>query len=316
MNLVVYGTRPEEIKLWPFTKHPYFEFCEVNQSKDLHQGLIIPDYRADEEGLHDLIKKRKWRRVVVQGDTRTAFRAALYAFEEKIPVVHVEAGLRTWDLKAPFPEEGYRRMIDEIASFHYCSTIESMQNLNQASVPLVVGQTSIDTLLHFAPKPTVTNKVIVTVHRNEANIDGIVYALQTLIEANPKLEFVIYAHPNQIGARLRKYLPTREPLPYREFVKELASCFMIMTDSGGLQEEAPSLNKPYIVLRDKTERPEGIDAGCGVLGGMEPMSIISSFNQVLKEYEHMAAVTNPFGDGKAVGRIVRDLDGGFDPQLV
>lgn len=253
MNLVVYGTRAEEIKLYPFTKHDGFEFLEVDQSKDLHQNLIVPHHRAREEKLEGFIKRNGhlYNRVMVQGDTRTAFRASVFAFEHKLLIVHVEAGLRTWDINDPHPEEGYRRMIDEIATYKFCSTEEAAKNCNG----VYVGQTSIDTLFEFYPKDVKQEDFyIVTVHRNESHdkLEEIVGQLREMESRGEDLH--VYAHPNRVGQALKQYFNCLPPLPYREFVKEMAKCKGFVSDSGGLQEEAIALGKEFISLREKSER--------------------------------------------------------------
>lgn len=307
-NLVVFGTRPEEIKLWPLTAYPGYTFLRVNQSKDLHQQLIPPDRDCEEEALPLALDLVKPRRVIVQGDTRTAFRAALLAFEREIPVVHIEAGLRTWDLSQPFPEEGYRRMIDVISSYHFCPTLEAVLSLPWTSA-LMVGQTSIDTLLAFAPKrPRMGNTVICTVHRREADVENIAMGLNTLANSYPAYRFIYARHPNQTSTRMTELLDVGtwtiiEPLPYREFVLLLANCHSVLTDSGGLQEEAPALGKPVLVLRDTTERQEGVDAGCAILGGMTEPMIVEGFRELLDRYREMKVAKNPYGDGKAGEKI-------------
>lgn len=266
MNLVVYGTRPETVKLYPFTKYPDFKFLEVRQSKDLlNQELINPDWQVTEDGLEDFIKRGlvdmlpHWDKVIVQGDTRTAFRAALYAFEAKIPVIHVEAGMRTYDLTSPFPEEGYRQMIDRIATWKFCSTPEAIENLIDDNCAdektLLVGQTSIDSLSELYPKEVPQKDFyIVTVHRNESwnRLPEIIDFLSKRTEP-----LHIYAHPNRIGQELRKHFACLNPLPYHDWVVEMAQCKGFISDSGGLQEEAIFLGKEFISLREKSERGKG-----------------------------------------------------------
>jgi UDP-N-acetylglucosamine 2-epimerase (non-hydrolysing) len=245
-KLVIYGTRPEEIKLYPFTKYDGYSFLEVNQSQDLHQGLIRPGYKCEEHELKSFIKILKPKIVIVQGDTRTAFYGALYAFELGIPVAHIEAGLRTFDLSQPFPEEGYRQMIDCIATYKFCSTKEAVDNCNG----VYVGQTSIDTLFEFIPEITDKGYTIVTLHRNESfkRLPELMEYIKTI--DNP----LIIAHPNKVGRALAKEFDTYEAFNYKEFVKLLAECHSIVTDSGGLQEEAMALGKPFTILREKRER--------------------------------------------------------------
>lgn len=250
MNLVVYGTRPEEIKLYPFTKCEGYKFLQVNQSKDLHQGLIRPNYRVEEKNLVDTIKQLNPDRVLVQGDTRTTFRAAIAAYELGIEVGHIEAGLRTHDITDPRPEEGYRQMVDCIATWKFCSTEEAAKNCGG----LYVGQTAIDTLWDFYPWDTpVEDKYIVTVHRNNADLPAIIDYLKTF----PTEKLIIFAHPNKVGQELKKHFDTHEPLNYREFVKLLASVKGCISDSGGLQEEMIALGKEFKSLRMKSERGHG-----------------------------------------------------------
>lgn len=265
MNLVVYGTRPEEIKLYPFTKYEGYEFLEVNQSKDLHQDLITKKHKCDEDQLEKWIRNPRWKRIIVQGDTRTAFRAAVLGFENKREVVHVEAGMRTYDLASPFPEEGYRQMIDRIATWRFCSTKMAYLNICSEALGgafngknLFVGQTSIDTLFEFYPKDVPEEDFqIVTVHRTES-FDKLPDIIETLKKFESKGEKLhVYAHPNKIGQELRKHFDCLEPLPYREFINEMAKCKGFISDSGGLQEEAIALGKRFFCLRDKSERGQG-----------------------------------------------------------
>ena len=252
--VVIYGTRPEEIKLYPFTKHNYY-FVRVNQSKDLKQNLIIPNIEIEEEELEGYVKYLKKEfvsAVMVQGDTRTAFRAAIYAFEAKIPVIHIEAGMRTFDLTSPFPEEGYRQMIDVIASYKYSSTKEAAKYCDG----MYVGQTSIDTLFEFMPHKAIEEDFyIVTVHRNESydRLPEIIKVLKKMDDS----KLVIFAHPNRVGQELKKHFNTRQPLQYEQFVELLSHAKGCISDSGGLQEECIALDKEFISLRDKTERGHG-----------------------------------------------------------
>lgn len=254
-TLVVFGTRPEEIKLFPFTEYAGFTFLRVLQSKDLQQNLIKEDFVIDEDELEDFIKTCDENRIMVQGDTRTAMRAALFAFEAGKEVVHVEAGLRTGDLKDPFPEEGYRRMIDEIATYKFCSTPEAAANCNG----VFVGQTGIDTLYRFCPERTDEDFFLLTFHRRE-NFDKAEKWFKIIDSYEGRIVFVV--HPNPTSQKMKGLLKKRkdveivENLPYSEFLKLLASCSFVLTDSGGLQEEATSIRKPVVLLRDKSERSE------------------------------------------------------------
>jgi UDP-N-acetylglucosamine 2-epimerase (non-hydrolysing) len=247
MQLVVYGTRPQEIKAYPFTKHKGFKFLFVNQSPDLEQGLFEPDYRCSEHDLEAYLKFLAPKRVIVFGDTRTGMRAALYAFEQGMEVVHVESGMRTFDLKSPFPEEGYRQMMDVIATKKYCSTPESAKNCSGQ----YVGATPIDTLFEFCGPITKGDYAVVTVHRRE-NLERMPEIVREIHKYKGKLR--VFAHPNQTGQELKKYFVTEPPMPYKDFVKLLAGAELIMTDSGGVEEYAIALDKPHIILREKSER--------------------------------------------------------------
>lgn len=248
-NLVCFATRPEEIKVYPFTKYDGFKFLEINQSKDLHQGLIKADFFCEEDELKQFIADHEDEINILfcQGDTRSAFYSALYGFLNKISVAHIEAGLRTWDLNSPFPEEAFRQMIDQISTYKFCSTREAVKNCNG----IYVGQTSIDTLFEFIPDAVEEDFYIVTVHRTP--IDRILPTLKKMDQSKLK----IFAHPNPIGQELKKHFDCLEPMNYKEFVKLLARAKGCISDSGGLQEECIALGKEYISLRDKTERGHG-----------------------------------------------------------
>jgi UDP-N-acetylglucosamine 2-epimerase (non-hydrolysing) len=247
MKLVIFGSRPEEIKVYPLSKYKGFKFLQVNQSKDLHQGLIDYNYSCEEHELKGAIKEINPSLVLVQGDTRTAFYGAVYAYEMGIKVAHIEAGLRTHDINSPRPEEGYRAMIDQISTYKFCSTREAVKNCNG----IYVGQTSIDTLFEFIPDAVEEDFYIVTVHRTP--IDRILPTLKKMDQSKLK----IFAHPNPIGQELKKHFDCLEPMNYKEFVKLLARAKGCISDSGGLQEECIALGKEYISLRDKTERGHG-----------------------------------------------------------
>lgn len=247
--LVIYGTRPQEIKAYPFSKYEGFKFLYVRQSKDIREDLFKPDHECEEKDLEYFIRLLKPDRVMVFGDTRTAMRAALYAFEQGAEVIHVEAGMRTFDLKSPFPEEGYRQMIDLIATKKYCSRPEDAENCNG----IYVGSNQIDTLMEFCGKITDNDYAVVTVHRRE-NLKRIPEIVKE-IKKYKGLKY-IFAHPNPTGQALKEYFPTHPPMPYKEFVKLLAGAGMIMTDSGGVEEIAIALKKPHVILREKSERKD------------------------------------------------------------
>lgn len=245
--LAIVGTRPEEIKLYPFTKYGQVDFLWTNQSKDLRQGLIDFDFMCEEDGLNGMIKLSHHEYVMVQGDTRTAFRGAVYAYEAGKKIIHIEAGLRTHDLYDPHPEEGYRMMIDQIATYKFCSTKEAVKNCGG----VYVGQTSIDTLFEFLPDAIEEDFYIVTVHRTP--IDEILPTLDKMDISKLK----VIAHPNPTGQELKKHFDCLDPVNYRDFVGLLARAKGCISDSGGLQEECIALGKDFIMLRDKSERGHG-----------------------------------------------------------
>lgn len=301
-KFIVYGGRPDEIKVYPFTKFDGYKFLRVNQSKDLKQTLITPDFECEENGLRSFIAKHKQEIEVLicQGDMRTAFYSAVYAYENKIPVAHLEAGLRSWDLYAPHCEEGYRKMISEIASIHFCSTLQSANNLQGKQNVYVVGQTGIDTLKEFMPEITQENFAIVTIHRKEADLSRVIPELKKIQELIP---LKIYAHPNEKGQELRRHFNCLDPLPYEDFIRQLAKCRLIISDSGGIQEEAPYLNKPLIIARETTERPEVLDTGGAILAGYELFEALKVV--LLSDIKHSFS---PFGEGIASKLIMEILN--------
>lgn len=249
MNLCIVGTRPETIKLYPFTKYPGYKFLWVNQSKDLKQDLIDFDFYCEESTLKEFLKSHadSIDLVLVQGDTRTAFYGAVYSYELGLKVAHIEAGLRTHDIWSPLPEEGYRMMIDQISTYKFCSTRDARKNCDG----IYVGQTSIDTLFEFIPDCIEEDFYIVTIHRTDPH-----KAIPTLKKMDQS-KLKIFAHPNKVGQELNKHFNCLEPMNYKEFVKLLARAKGCISDSGGLQEECAALGKEYISLRDKTERGHG-----------------------------------------------------------
>lgn len=364
--LVVFGTRPEAIKLFPviyaLRKGTGFEVrtCVTAQHRQmLDQVLdvvgIQPDYdldlmKPDQNltemtaqiigGVGKVIDACKPDRIMVQGDTTTAMAAALSAFYRKIPVDHVEAGLRSGDLYSPWPEELNRKVISSIASLHFAPTQRAAEALTRENLPreriFVTGNTVIDALLdtkeriekhgwvHDALDGSLVDAcsnrrmILVTSHRRE-NFDGgihrIVSALK-LLAARQDCFILFPVHPNPnvrepVRAALGKHPRIRllPPLDYVPFVRVLSRCHFVLTDSGGVQEEAPALGKPVLVMRDTTERPEGLDAGTAMLVGTDPDRILREAVRLLDDashYERMSRAHNPFGDGKASLRI-RDI---------
>ena len=268
--------------------------------------------------------------VLVQGDTTTAFAAGLAAFYEQIPVGHVEAGLRTDNLLDPFPEEANRRLITQIASLHFAPTPKAEMNLKASGVVgrlSVTGNTVIDALLLMAESaPDVCfdgldwenqRVILATVHRRENwgdRLGDIASGMRQLLDRHPDTALLLPLHRNPtVREPLRKMLGDHprvvltEPLDYDRLVAAMRGCTLLLTDSGGLQEEAPALGKPVLVLRRTTERPEAVEAGTARLVGTEPSTILEEASRLLEDadaYSAMSKAVNPFGDGQASARIL------------
>ncbi len=280
-------------------------------------------------GLEPVLQEFAPHILLVQGDTTTAFASALAAFYQQIPIGHVEAGLRTDDLLSPYPEEANRRLISQIAQFQFAPTQQAVVNLHRSGVTGAIhltGNTVIDALLHVAsldltpPQADLFQQyrvILATVHRREnwgAPLEQIARAFLAILDRFPDVALLLPLHLNPavrqpLQALLGGHPRIRlcEPLDYSALVSALKHCYLVMTDSGGLQEEAPSLGKPVLVLRDTTERPEAIAAGSAKLVGTDYNSIVEQGSALLRHrelYEQMARVANPFGDGHATDRIL------------
>lgn len=362
--LVVLGTRPEAIKLAPVIKELKARDCCIvkvfssGQHVQLLAGIlenfdIVPDFqgsamvsgqRLDElfsRILHDfelVTAEFMPDLVLVHGDTTTAFAAAFGAFLKKVPVAHIEAGLRTSDLYSPFPEEGNRRLIGSLASYHFAPTSGAMRNLLSEGVSppkiIVTGNTVIDALLYIKQRilageltssldgfdRPVGRCLLVTLHRREnlgSNLVQICDAFRQIAIAFPDVYFFWPVHMNpavydyvnsQFSGNKQFFLC--DALDYVSFIDALCDCFLVLTDSGGVQEEVPSLNKPVLVLRDVTERPEVVEVGAAILVGSDPVLIFESVSRLLTDqafYDAMATAPNPFGDGTASKKIADSL---------
>lgn len=296
------------------------------------------------EGLEEVFHQEKPDLVLVHGDTTTTFAGALAAYYKKIKVGHVEAGLRTFDKYFPFPEEMNRKLTGAIADMHFAPTIGSKNNLLREGVNekdiFVTGNTVIDAMNYTVLKDYVfenqilnnidyvNRKVImVTAHRREnwgKGIENICCALKCIVEENKDVELVYLVHLNPVvkdvvykilGNVPRVHL--LEPLDTKETHNLMNKCYMVMTDSGGLQEEAPHLGKPVLVLRDVTERPEAVEAGTVELVGTNKEIIINAANLLINDvnnYSKMSRAINPYGDGKASKRIVEAITGYFNAE--
>lgn len=360
--LTVFGTRPEAIKMAPLVnalaEHPdTFEsvVCVTAQHREmLDQVLDLFQIRPDHDlnlmkpnqdlfqittsvllGMKEVLDVEKPDVVLVHGDTTTTMASSLAAFYRKIPVGHVEAGLRTWDKYYPFPEEINRVVTDGVASLYFAPTERARQNLLKTGARpeqvYMTGNTVIDALFYTINKPNRNghckiglsdNKrlILVTVHRREnfgEPMAEICRALKSLVTEHPDVEMVIPVHPNpNVRDIVHRTLGDAEsihliePLDYEPFCRLMERADIILTDSGGIQEEAPSLMKPVLVLRDETERPEAVEMGTVKLVGPHYDRILSEAGRILNDPEAYRAMTrpvNPYGDGKASERILQAL---------
>lgn len=357
----VFGTRPEAIKMAPIIKQleensDRFESTVVvtGQHKEMLEQVmdifnLAEDYNLDimKPGqtlngimaaifnkLPEIIETEKPDVLLVHGDTTTTLAASLVGFNERVKVGHVEAGLRTWDLTSPFPEEANRQLTDQIADFYFAPTELSEQNLleNRHLDPnkvIVTGNTAIDALKYTTSIETklpfemndMNNRLIVlTMHRREnwgKPMEDVFTAIKQILDEEEDVEVVFPVHLNPIVQNLaHAYFDSEErvhliePLEPIEFHALLNQGYLVMTDSGGVQEEAPSLQKPVLVLRDSTERPEGVEAGTLKLVGTQTSTVHDAIADLLSDqelYEKMATAENPYGDGKAAERIVEFL---------
>ncbi|QDZ39172.1 UDP-N-acetylglucosamine 2-epimerase (non-hydrolyzing) [Euhalothece natronophila Z-M001] len=286
------------------------------------------------QGLEKLFCELKPDLVMTQGDTTTAFAATLAAFYQQIPIAHVEAGLRSNHIYNPYPEEANRRLISQLAQLNFAPTQAAVKNLQKSGVVgeiHLTGNTVIDALLTMAQRypPCNISKLnwnqyrvlLATVHRREnwgEPLTGIIEGFQLILDKFPDTALLLPLHRNPkvrnpikatLGNHPRVFLT--EPLDYSELVGAMQRCYLLLTDSGGLQEEAPSLGKPVLVLRENTERTEAVQAGTARLVGTNALNILTVTSELLENtdvYEQMAMAINPFGDGESASRIVKIIE--------
>ncbi|WP_269928689.1 non-hydrolyzing UDP-N-acetylglucosamine 2-epimerase [Kocuria massiliensis] len=365
--MTIYGTRPEAIKVAPVIRaireSSDFEGIEVVTGQhaemleqvnklfkiqpDVNLNIMSQNQTLNEiiskviQGADEVLNKCRPDAIIVQGDTSTVLAASLTAFNRKVPVMHLEAGLRSGDLMSPFPEEANRRLVSQIASLHLAPTRSAKANLLAEGVAecdiTITGNTVIDAMnealtVHGTLEDEAlrkfmessANPVLLTTHRREnlgPNMKNIGSAIRTLAVTHSDYGFVIPMHKNPkvrevllpIVAGLSNVMVT-EPLNYGDFTRVVANSRLILTDSGGVQEEAPSLGKPVLVLRENTERPEAVKAGTVKLIGTETRRIIDEVEHLLENpnaYDSMANATNPYGDGQAARRTIAALRNHF-----
>lgn len=287
-------------------------------------------------GMEQVMEQCRPDMILVHGDTSTTFAGALAAFYHQVPVGHVEAGLRTWDKYSPFPEEMNRTLVGDIADLHFSPTKANAENLKREAIAgkiFITGNTAIDAMGYtvkenysFATPELndldfVNHRVIVvTCHRREnygAPMEQIMRAIAKVVELHPDVEVVYPVHLSPVVQECAaKYLGGKDrihlisPVDVQEMHNLLARCYMVMTDSGGLQEEAPALGKPVLVMRKETERPEAVAAGTAKLAGVEYQAVLDEANRLLdsaEAYQNMAKAVNPYGDGHACERIAQAI---------
>lgn len=364
----IYGTRPEAIKMAPIVtalqNSDQFE-CVVTVTGQHREMLdqvneifdITPDHDLNiiqprqtlngvltrtVEGLDRIFEDTPPDAVVVQGDTTTSTAAAIAAFYRGIPVIHAEAGLRSFNLFSPFPEEANRKITSQITSLHLAPTATSKENLLREAITeediVVTGNTVIDALLHTVEQQlpftdpqlekiasSGTRVLLVTTHRRENQgeaMRGVGRALARIADAEPELTVVLPAHRNPVVREAvlpaiegKPNVVVTEPLAYGEFTRMLSVAHVVLTDSGGVQEEAPSLGKPVLVMRENTERPEAVTAGTVKLIGTDEERIVTEVDRLLNDadaYQAMANAVNPYGDGKAAERSLAAIEQMFD----
>ena len=360
--VVVVGTRPDALKMYPVyrelrrrgvdvvvvstTQHSDLlerVFEELDFRPDHHLDVMVEDQRLSRLTgrlafrLDEALERFSPDLLLVQGDTTSSMVAALVSFYHKIPVGHVEAGLRTGDPFRPFPEEINRRMIGHVADYHFAPTPRAKDNLIREGIDpdriLVTGNTAIDTLLVVLERGAEVRDerlrgildgdgvlISVTAHRRESfgrPMRELALALEEIASRFEAARIVYPVHPNPSVRRPildalsgKKGIELIDPLSYGDLVRLLRSSWLILTDSGGIQEEAPSLGKPVLVLRDKTERVESIDLGIARLVGMNREEIVRTVSDLMASedlYRKMVPVENPYGDGRAAKRIVEAI---------
>jgi UDP-N-acetylglucosamine 2-epimerase (non-hydrolysing) len=361
--LVLFGTRPEAIKLAPVIhelRKKFFQTVVVCSSQ--HKGLLVPFLKSLEididfdlgvmkrdqsptdvcsrviAKLDKIIAAESPDLILVQGDTTTALAGALAGFYKQIPVGHVEAGLRSGNLMSPFPEEMNRRVVSQMASFHFAATEKNRRNLLDEGVAsekiFVTGNPVVDALKYMlknlSVSPGITElldatrrqkRILLTTHRRESfgeTMTGNLKILRDFVEKHDDVSLLFPVHPNPnvkniakelLGKRERIHL--LDPLDYSDFLAIMKASWLIVSDSGGVQEEAPSLGKPLLVLRENTERPEAIRSGVAKLVGSSPGRLRQMLNEnysVDTSVRSVKEVANPFGDGRAAQKIVQNIE--------
>ena len=332
--LFAYGTRPEIIKLSPVIREMKnrnipFKTVFTGQHHELYENVkdLVPppDYRLNimknNQSLTDIVSHTSsgFSRIltsetpdllIVQGDTSTVTICALIAFYQKIPVGHVEAGLRTYDLSSPYPEEGNRQIVSRIAKYNWAPTKLAEKQLKQEKVQNIIltGNTIVDACTNFKYSISYNNQILITLHRREnfgEKMEKIFKEIETLAIEHPELEFIFPMHPNPNVKSLKpilKHVNVIDPLGYAEIMQLLSRVKLVISDSGGIQEECATYRKKILICRNTTERPEGLDAGFAKLVGIEVISHFAWANN-----SPMWSGENPYGQGDASIKIVDSI---------
>jgi UDP-N-acetylglucosamine 2-epimerase (non-hydrolysing) len=360
---IVLGTRPEAIKLLPLYKalknsgifsatlistgqhremlYQIFSFFE--EKPDVELNLMTANQTLASltsnlsTALQHCFEEQKPDLVIVQGDTTTAFVSSLIAYYNRIPVAHVEAGLRTHNKYSPFPEEVNRKLISGIADYHFAPTDKALAVLKNEGLDNIykVGNTVVDSLLLCLQKLEMNRiaydekfkilrnfekTILITGHRRESFGEGFQRICDSILRLARKYPNFLFYYPVHLNPNVRSVVLSMlsgvdnimmsEPLPYDELIYIMSRSYLILTDSGGIQEEAPSLNIPVLIMRDTTERMEGVEAGCAILVGTDSEMICSNFIHLVENeeaYTKMSQVANPYGDGTAAENIINVL---------
>ena len=352
--LLVSGTRPEIIKLAPLyhalreTPWADVHWLHTGQHADMASQImacfdITPDIALTRQGssllefstgcrtqLEAVMAQQPWAMVIVQGDTESAFLGALAGFYNRVPVAHVEAGLRTYNLNRPFPEEALRQMLSRITTLHFAPTEGAQrallaEGINPKAIH-ITGNTVIDAQQWVCASKGVKRRnsgqghLLVTVHRREnwgSDVEEICHAIADIAQAQPEMEVLFPVHLNPvIQAPVHHILgglsnvKLTAPLDYLEMQQALVDAWLVLTDSGGLQEEAPTFGVPLLVLRDETERPEAVSSGCAAVVGTQRQAIVGAVKRLMTDelaYKRMQQAGNPFGNGTASRQIIEQL---------
>ncbi|NMR33808.1 UDP-N-acetylglucosamine 2-epimerase (non-hydrolyzing) [Chryseobacterium aquaticum] len=351
---IIYGTRPEFLKVFPIInqfKKENHNICIVNTGQ--HDSLLTememsfginPDHQLSVQSLlftnsnliaklideiSNLVHKENIQKIIAQGDTFTVVASSMVAFLEQRKFYHIEAGLRTSDIKLPFPEEFNRRVVSLTADVNFSPTELARQNLLKENISenniSLVGNSIVDMIQYVTKKENINIEykdfVFITAHRREnigQPLKNIAVAVKELAEENPQTQFDWALHPNPNTRKIimevfenetPQNINFTEPLSYLEAIRKMARSKLIISDSGGIQEEAPSLQKRVLILREETERPEVITCNCGILVGTDIQKIKSSFNLIYNNPEEyiFKSENNPFGDGKSAEKIVKKI---------